>query len=414
MSRAEQVISLVVLLAVSLFALYNRGGEWQGEWNWTLSYAMGTTVLTGPVAAAIAAWLAASRHGLRAMTDPAPRGWLVGARWAGEAWLAGMVALVATTAVAVADTLLIPHGGPVDLLLVVEAPVLLAAYVAMGAAAGTLLPHSVTAVLMAPLTFLIAMVANKHDTLDRLRATIADTASPAGSRLSGLWVLGVVAGLTGLVCLLIVLTIGLRPRRPFTLALAAGGLVLFIVSAAVSRTHGLEEWVPSGEAATACAGTAPVVCVLPGHVAALPAVAAEIDRLAPYLAGAGASVPRRFDESLWDAKRDPSVGSFELNYGATTTVDADLAASALATPSDCPAYSSFESPPPDIAFTARDLIKAWILRQAGEHVDIEDGHERTWQRSSPAAQRAWVVRTYAQLAACDLRHLRPPWKRGKA
>jgi len=413
MSRAEQVISFTVLLAVSLFVLYSRGGEWQGDWNWTLSYAMGTTVLTGPVAAAIAAWLAASRHGLRVMTDPAPRGWLVGARWAGEAWLAGMAALVATTVVASVYTLIVPHGGPIDMLNFAEAPVLLAAYAAMGAAAGILLPHPVTAVLMAPLTFLAAMVGAEYITFDFLRATIMSTGSVAGLRWSGLTVLEAVTGLAAVTCVLIALTFGVSAHRLAMVALASVGIALLGASAAVSHTHGTEQWEPSGEFATECAGTAPVVCVMPSNVGALAALAPEVDRLAAYLRRAGATVPQRFEQSLLGVK-DPSIGGFDLNEGGLTRVDPELAAAILSTPSDCPAYRSFNSPPPDIAFTARDLIKAWILRQAGEHVDLDDGHERTWQRSSPAAQRAWVVRTYAQLAACDLRHLRPPWKRGKA
>lgn len=111
MSRAERAISILTLLAVALFTLYDRGGEWRGEWDWSIAYAMGTTVLTGPVVAAIAAWLGWNRHGLRAATDSAPRGWLVALRHGAAAWFLGLTALVGATAVAIGATLLVPHGG---------------------------------------------------------------------------------------------------------------------------------------------------------------------------------------------------------------------------------------------------------------------------------------------------------------
>lgn len=410
MSRAERTISILTLLTVALFTLYDRGGEWRGEWNWSITYAMGTTVLTGPVVAAIAAWLGWNRHGLRAATDSAPQGWLVALRHGAAAWLLGLTALVAATAVAIGATLLVPHGGPIDPLSFAEAPFLLAAYAALGAVAGFLVPHPVTAVLMAPLTFLAAMVGSEHVSVDFLRATIESTGSPAGTRLSPLSVCGAIAGLAGLAAVSISLGFGRGPRRVATAAVAAG-VGLLLVSELISHTHGTDAWEPSDESATSCAGTAPVVCVMPSHVGALSALAPEVDRLAPYLGRAGATVPARFEESLWRVG-DPSVGAFYLEDGARTHADAEQAADVLTMPSDCPAYSSDDGPP-YAAFTARHLIASWLVRQAGESIPAQSTHEDAWLRSSPSAQRAWVARTYAQLAACDLRALRAPWPKSR-
>lgn len=264
---------------------------------------------------------------------------------------------------------------------------------------------------MAPLTFLAAMVGSEHVSVDFLRATIESTGSLAGARWSPLSVCGAIAGLAGLAAVSISLGFGRGPRRVATAAVAAG-VGLLLVSELISHTHGTDPWEPSDESATSCAGTAPVVCVMPSHFGALSALAPAVDRLAPYLRRAGAQVPSTFAEFSYGLTTDPAYGSFDLNDGAKTRVDAEVAADALATPSDCPAYSSDDGPP-YAAFTARHLIASWLVRQAGESIPAQSTHEDAWLRSSPSAQRAWVARTYAQLAGCDLRALHAPWPKSK-
>lgn len=409
MTRGERIAALAGLVAISMAALFERGLEWQGEWDWTLASASDTTVLTGPAIAAVAAWLACSRHGLRSVTEAAPRGWLVPVRWTVSATALGLAALAVTTLVAVTATLVYPHGGPVDPLVFVEPPVYLAAYAAVGAVTGTRIPHPVTAVLIAPVTFVVAMVAGDHVTLDFLRATLGATASLAGLRWSGLTALGAVAGLAGVVGVSTLLALGARAPRAPKVALAAATLPFLTTSIVISHTHGTYPWVPSNESATVCAGDAPVVCVMPSNRAPLPALAAQVHRLASYLRDAGATVPARFRESLWPIK-DPTIGYFDLNEGAKTTVNTELAADVLVTPSDCPAYSSMTGAP-YLASVGRQLIKDWLRTQVG---DLKEptwgGKEGAWLRSPLAAQHAWIARTYAQLAACDFHDIKRAWK----
>lgn len=407
MSRIERSIALAALLAVSLYLLFGNGGEWRGEWSWSIYYALGTTVLTAPLVAGLAAWLASSRHGSRAITDAAPRGWLTATYWATAAWALGMAALLGTVVVAVVATALTAHGGPIDTRGWGLAPLTLAAFAAAGAAAGTLVPHPVTAVMVAPMSFLAAMVGSKHDSFAFLRISLPSTGSLAGVRWSDATVLGSMAGLAGVLLAGLAVCLHGRPRRVAGPLSGACAVALLATSFVTSHAYGSYEYTASDERATACAGHAPEVCVMPSHVAALAALAAETDRLAPYLQRTGARLPARFAEAPW-TNADTSVGAFGLNDGARTRVDAALAAEVLARPADCPAYSA-DTAPPEIAFTAPHLIASWLVQQAGGTPDVQSDQEAAWLRSPAAGQRSWVAQAYRLLTACDVAHLRTPW-----
>ncbi len=52
----RNLLALPLLLGLGGATLLSRGAAWLGEVPWTLDVACGSTVLSGPVVAAVAAW----------------------------------------------------------------------------------------------------------------------------------------------------------------------------------------------------------------------------------------------------------------------------------------------------------------------------------------------------------------------
>ncbi|MFL6159662.1 MAG: hypothetical protein ACJ72D_26550 [Marmoricola sp.] len=403
--------ALPVVLALEVVTSVSQGTPWVGEWNWTLDYAIGSTVLTGPLVAGVAGWLAAAERDRADLNDSTPRSWLVPARAAGSAATVGLLGWVVGLVLALLATASVRHGGPVAAAVLLLVPLLLAFYAALGATVGHLVPVRVVVVLVPVAAFVLGSLSLWGLGPNVLRQ------GPTTGTLAGLtWdvrvVLAQAAVLGGAVVALLagVASRGLR-RRPRVLVPLVTGAALVVGGLASLEAHGSESFVASGERATACTSTVPAVCVAPSNRRALDAVGREVARAAEVLRAAGAALPSSYVAEVARAPRQPGAGFFALGPEANRTDFSVFdAAHAVTMPAPCPAWFA-ERPPPEVAFVARELIAAWVLGRLGKDAPDAVPGAAAWRRATPASQQAaWVVHTFAQLRSCDLGTIRLPWR----
>ena len=421
--------ALAVLLAASGLALFVSGTPWAGEWAWTFDMAAGSTTLTAPVVAAIAAWGSARARVMAALVDSSPNGWQTSLRVAAAAWLLAMTALAACTAVAVAVTMAGPHGGRGEWLSLLHAALILAVFALAGATAGRYAPHLVVVALTAPAAFVVAALGASGFGPKFLRVDAA-TGSMAGLRLDplaaffqGLALVGVM-----LVLLAALLHAGRRATRPAVVATlgALGALILVVGLVALRGDHDFR-YATSAEVATDCAGEQPRVCALPSHVRAVDQVRPHLSKMFAQLVEAGIDVPDEFRELAPGQEPDTAQDSAQesagnvlgdagwlvLDGGPSGPQAADPAVATAAATASMPAACSFwfaaAQPPPEAVYDATRAVANWLLVRTGHEPAPMSPAEADWLAASPDAQRDWLVETYPRLAACDAAAVRVPW-----
>lgn len=405
-------LALCCLLEAVVFLAH--GTPWLGEWNWTLDFAVGCSVLTGPVVASLAAWIASSERRRAAINDSTPNGWLVPGRAAIAATAVGLGAFLLGLVCSLVATLSVTHGGPLTAWLLLLVPCLLLFYAAVGAVIGHQLPFLIVVVVIAPATFLLGNLGILGIGPNVLRQ------GPTTGSLAGLtWDAEVVTAQAAVLvgaALTLLLAQGMIVRRVWrepVLGVAAVGSLL--VGGLVSlSTHGDESFLVSDERATACADTRPRVCVAPSNRRALRPVSSALTSAARLLSGTGATIPAEYRQGLPRDRGWEGAGVFALPAAANvTTVDAFQAAHMITMPESCAAWYG-DHPPAQAAYEAQELIATWIMRAAGEAAPAFTSEADAWLRStSPQEQSQWIRTTYEHLRTCTLNAIVLPWDRSR-
>jgi hypothetical protein len=412
--RPSSAALVAASAAVAAFVLVNRGAPWRGSWAWTVDYALGTTVLTGPLTAAAATYRAAAERRRVRLYESTRRGWLVPARAAAWAATCNGVAYGLILVVALLFTWSVPHGGSVPWAVAIVGPLLLCWYAALGAFTGRLVPHLITAPVTAVLAFGVGLMGAVGIGPNVIRH------GPVTGSLTGLtWdrtvLLGQIGVIAGLSVVLTVAAVGsVRSRPRWVAMLGVLGVVSCTLGYASLLRSGDERFVPSDETASACAGARPVVCVAPSDRIVLKSLAAQVDRAAAALYEVGAAVPGRFDELMPSGNPSPEHGFFPLMASASDPeTSLGEAAGALTTPRACPQWSA-PMPPSWHVFAVQNVLRGWLIRRAGNTQLDSLGLNRraeAWLAASSPEQDAWVRSTYATLRTCQFDQLELPWNR---
>jgi hypothetical protein len=409
------MVALPSLLVVTGVAVMSRGQTWAGEWAWSIDWANGSTLLAGPIAAAITAfevnrlagpqWRQTARQTLRPNSMTAQ---VVLCVWgcACVAWLIGSAIVLALSA---------SHGaqGAIPFMALGFGPITLLAYVAIGAAIGVALPSLAAAPIAAVTSFGLAYLGASG-----IIPGIFRTGGVTGTLVGQTWDRRV-ASMTVLVLLALagallawVLARGSVMRSTL---LSVGGVVMAITTVAGLgdlSIRGDERFVPiSAVVDLTCQGTVTKTCLAKTTSSALPGLAKLMDEQAQTLIDAGARIPERYIQEIPGQRLDLNSGLIVLPTQLVNKADTDAYAVAdyLSMPAPCPAY--FGEHPPDVALEGMAVLAAWIRVNGnvpGANPPGDDPLGR-WLATDPSGQRAWVVQTFDQLSSCKLESVRLPF-----
>ncbi|RHW28841.1 hypothetical protein D0Z08_03080 [Nocardioides immobilis] len=409
-SRIRAALVLPVA-GVGAYVLFSET-HWMGGWAATIDIVTGSTVLTGPVIASVAAGLHLTSLRMRPISDAAARGWQVPYRSALDGWLVGVVAYLVTLALAVASTLLIPHGGPAQWWVLLAGVLVLALAALFGTLVTQVLPHPVAVLAAGPVLFLIGAF-GPAPLPEVLRF------GPTGSMTGGQIIPSVyLTRFAAVVAICIGLAVASAPwrerqRRPRLVAAAGAAVVAVLLGAGgvFATATGISETrlEASGERPTACAGEDPTVCVMPSHRRYLAAVRRSVDEAAPVLVDAGVTLPDRYQESS-GGKVSEGSGTFYVDPYLTAERSFRDSVLLLARPADCPQWSS-DKGPPYAAWDAEQLIAEWAVARHGGRPEAFNREMNAWlPQIDDGATRTWVVETFDMLKSCRFDRIVMPWE----
>jgi hypothetical protein len=414
LGRRITIAALAALVGAGMVTLLAHGTDWLGSWRMALDQGTGSLALIGPVAAG---WAALTYAGLAQQEWPAfaagmsrlHRAWLDPLL---VVWLAGLAALVVTTALALVLASLAGSRSDLPSLWILgEAAAVLAAQVGIGAVIGLLL----RGLWAAPAAAVAVFALGPMSALGYLPGMF-DTGSVSGSLVGQTWsaaVLGwqavMTIGVAGLACSLLWWRVA--PTRHWvwsavTLVVGASAIGAWTALEAVGHERYAYDDKPTQ---WVCRGDAPQVCMDSYTVRPLDALAEEMSRHAAALIGVGATVPDTFDQAVPGKSPDPDHGVILfVSSGETNTSANNRSVSfSLAKPRGCEEFSS--SSMPMKALRAQVFMADWIGTQAGDTVAAWNRAERNWLDLPVAEQADWVVTTYEQLADCDLDAITLPY-----
>jgi hypothetical protein len=415
--RGGGLLAAPGLVLLALVAMNSRGRPWVGEWAWTVDWLNGTTILLGPLTAAVVAfdvqrwsgptWRALARQTRRPAglaLHAAAGAWV----WATVAWLLAMVTALLLSLAAGAR-------GHVPLLPMVMGPLALAAFASLGAGIGFILPRPAAAPVAGVGTFALTYLAAAGVLPGVLRVGGA-TASLVGLRWDDrVWFVQTVALVT--ICLVVALLTrrAAGPAsgiRQLSATVAASALLLAAVAnLAVSGDQRLV--IRAGPVALACAGAAPVVCMARDTSVALKALERAMHEQARVLEAAGVELPARYVQEIPGHPPSPNAGLIVMSVDQVNSKSVDLQSvpGYLTLPTPCAEY--FAPTPPELALQARQVLADWITSShsgTGQPRPAQDQDpENQWLRSDPQVQRTWVRTTFVQLRSCDLGAVRLPF-----
>lgn len=415
MSRRSGALFLVPLVAALVFALVTLEDRPWGQWMWTVDLVTGVTVLTGPVVAAAAAHLGWTQSRLDLLVATTVRGWRVPLRCAFQAWVWGALGFGLSVVVAVALTLLRPHGGPFPWWATGIGLPVLAVSALFGALLVRVFPSRVAVIAAGPAVFLVGAF-GPAPYRDLLRHG-PSTGSLAGLEIDPtVWLLQV----GGLLAVGVLLTSGLvgAARGPRSgRQLAGAGVVGVLAFAALVATGsvlddpGRQRLRLSGERPTECHGSAPAICIAASSRHALEVTATPFRRAIGRLASTGAPVPARYEEILAGYTPAESAGQILVGLDAASLRSG---ATSAATPAGCPQWSDPETVP-EKALEVRELIVEWVRVREGEQVTSFSAKGDRWLAGSATPEAAaWVRTAFARLRSCDFTGIRLPWSAAAA
>jgi hypothetical protein len=405
-----------VLVVVQAFCLLQRGTPWLGEWDWTVDWAGGVTVITAPLLGGCTAfemlrWRAVPTWSLLRQT---PRGGSAGWLCALPVLAIGVaVHVVATAAVLVATVTAgaEPALGAVPALLL---PVVaLAAAVFIGAATAALWPSLLSVPVAAAIVFALTAFPDDVRLPDVFRVG-GTTGSLVGLTWDGRQqaaALAVLLSVTVFAAVVVQARDSGRGVPPRTLLIASSAaLIASVVAAELAPSSRLR--ASDVPIRYACETSSHVeVCLASQTSRQLHWLADEVVRQSTPLSAIGVTLPRRYQQVVPYRRLPGGVAPVLLEPDTVNARrgDAQRIPDLLAMPALCAADTA-EVPPPQEVFVARAAIAAWISVRTGqsEASDYRVEVFGDWVARSGPAQEAWIRTTYAQLAACDYGDVRLP------
>jgi hypothetical protein len=398
-------VFLLPLAVLNVYVLRMSGAPWRGQWMWTIDTVTGSTVLTAPLAAAFAAWIALGQARVRELTGSTLRGPRVPLRAATQAWCwcAGAYLLAACGAALV--TAISTPGGPAPYWALAIGLVVLAVGALVGVLAIQVWPHPMATVLVGPALFVVGTFGpHPYATLLRQGPT---TGSLAGIEYDSVFWTAQVLMLLG-VCFALASAVLAWTRRSWLVGSAVAVISVLVLGTALQATDH-RRLHASDERATACTGTSPVICLAPSDRRALRATAAAMEVELDELRSVGAVLPRRYEELLPGQVPPVTAGMISPVEGSKD-LRRQIGLQNVATPAACPAWTDPSGPPPDGAFDGRDLIVDWLLVRTGGSGRASSREAALWlSHATDEDVVRWVRTTFDQLRTCDLDRMALPW-----
>jgi hypothetical protein len=406
--RSAALAAVPVLMIAELYAIFYRGTPWWGEWNWSVDWANGATILLGPLVAGCAAFDVSTWRGsrVRALLRSVPRGSLSSALLALSNAAVGCVVQLAGLVIVLAMNLVVGAGGLPDLRTVPLALLMLLASAFVGAGIGLVLPALFAAPTSVVVVFAGTYLASSGAVPPYLRVG-GSTGSLLGLTWNPVLALLVAAGLA-----LAVLAVGgalilsdgpVAPRA--VRVVAALGAVGFAATYVV-LTNGPDDRLErtSGSISYECRGERPRVCMADQTSRQLEPLTQAMRVAAEPLRRVGAQPAEHYQQIVPGRPAPRDAGPLFIESDALNrTPSAAAVAAYLTVPASCPQYTG-TTPPPQAVFDAQRLLQQWILLRTGAEplaaFAAEPGHG--WLSQSFDAQSDWIRRTYAQLRSCDL------------
>ncbi|GAC1527501.1 MAG: hypothetical protein NVS3B1_17860 [Marmoricola sp.] len=385
-----------VLVAAML--LWASGRGWLGEWQWTFDNINGTTVLLGPYAASAAAWRVAHAEANETLYAGTRRGWAVPVRIGLSVFASAGLAWLVVAASGVIGTAVVVHGGPAPVWVLIAGPTVLVTCIAAGLAMAHQWPTRITALVVAPVLFVLGGLGASGHLPDLLHQG-PGTASLAGLRWDPAHFWLQMAALLLAAATFSLLSARRRGfRRLRDLALPGVAAVAFVAVVSVTNAEAPQRFVDSNEQATLCASHAPAICVAPSNAHALPSLVAGFAEFLPAARALGFDLPASFREVLTRSHGGDDGGDINLAAAANDPVTPDQVVTALVTPGDCPAYYDLAAPPPDNLHLAQSVLGTMLTQvHAGKRTVLRD-----------AALVAWAQETYRNLRTCRLGSITSP------
>jgi hypothetical protein len=402
------------LVAIDLMVASDRGLPWRGELAWAVDSMAPAVLLMAPFLAGVGAWQAlqdrrTDRAGLlRACPFGVRHGWL-------RIATAALVGVAVHAAVLAGITLVSRHTAQIGGWPVGAAAVQLAAipaFVALGAAVGAVVDHSL-AVLMAAL---LALGLGYADLLTRLPLGFlgdGTTGTLLGYGQSGLGVAGRLTWCAGGT-----IGAGLVGSRGFARSprwvLALGVVVVLLTTGACATAARPTIWNlrPGTQTATRCQGELPRTCVVPAYGFLLPRTSRLVTRTASLLASARARGGPTTYVGWWPAATPSAATVTVISPGrAAEPAAADLVAGDVVAPRSCPQWRTGQDL--DAANAAQRLVLAWLAAQDPElgpaaGAESSDDDLIAFRKLPAAAQRDWVGSAATRLATCRFAELVAP------
>jgi hypothetical protein len=402
---SNPLVSLGLLAVVSTVFLTSRGMPWRGEWQWTLNWAAGTTILAGPVLAGLAAFEASRwrRVSQNLLLGTSSRRWAAMTTPIVGPLISAALVLVGAVVAAVALSAPLHPSDRIDAGTVPLALLALLFYAGLGGVIGRFLQPMPAAIagVIAAYALGVASTRAPRDIL-----TVGGSTGPlAGLTLDLLPYCAEVAWLVACIAVVTLLAArGLPPLRRvghysagLLAVAAAAALLLNPTNSFIYRIDQPGEW--------RCAGAPLQTCLLAGNTRFLSQWSDAMSQYSAPFKNMGFVFPARYEQPLPSSNvHSTGVGELFFDPGrinlSPPTVDYVLLS--LATPATCPQFRAAE--PPLAALNARDWLVMWMRRQVDQTpTTTEDPRFATWaQAIDPDSQRTWARGTFDALRTCDL------------
>ncbi|MFL6099633.1 MAG: hypothetical protein ACJ71T_06745 [Actinomycetales bacterium] len=402
----DPLLSLILLGAVSAVVLFARDLPWRGEWMWTLDWAAGTTILLGPLTAAVAAYQSARWRALTIkLLLPTAR------RRLAACFTPTVAVLASATVVYVIGTVLVlaitsayhptDRFQPAEWLIGLTKLGLCAA---LGWVLGSRLQAYVTASVAVAACYALTVAASGSSALAFWRlggstgpssGTVIDDRYTGGAAL-------LFIGLSG--ALAASFLIQRAPTRrvaqvtaSLSAALATAGLLL---CSGPGTTYSRVDTHPH----RLCRGAPVSVCLLAGNTSQLGPWSQLMNQAAGGLQDLGLDGQTRYEQPAPGPVHAADVGIVFFDPGTINITPPShlYVAESLATPATCPAFASER--PPVQALNAREWLAQLIVQRVWpDDPSHQDPRVAVWARTTPIAdQNRWVRMTFAGLRRCAL------------
>jgi len=399
-------VSLPASVVPTVVVLASRGSVWAGEWAWSIDWANGVVVLSGPLAAGLAAFEVARCSGpdvrLVQRQSVRPRSLVIvvvatvfSCALAGWLLAIGYVSFV---------NLRLHAEGPIPWRPTIVIPVQLLFCVTFGAALGSFLRPAVGAPVASLAIFALSYLGGTGALPNLLR-----NGGSTGSLTGMTWDPGymrttIVVLALGTALATLFVTQPTSVMRKGVSAVCAGLVLVLLMFLALASNPSTERLAISDEPVPmTCKGSLVSTCLARANATHIGELAARVDTYAAVLKKVGADVPHRFVQEVPGRKPDISSGLMAIPSAYKNRAGADPAAVAdyVVMPRPCPAYFGPEAP--SGALESAALVAHW-LRVELELVPPPPPGDAMgdWFAGDLSAQRAWVAQTYTQLRACDL------------